>query len=287
MNLDEALLERYARGIGIDSGPFLDALWTPPDHQDPTVAAMLGITAERLAELRAGFRDRVEGSADALLAEPEFAEQVRALPFASSDRVLVVGDSITADAVGWANILRVLLQRTRPGIQVSNRAVSGRTTAETLYNLAFAAPVEPTRALVMLGTNDTRRLGSLVGARMASLGETERNLGLIRRLLTEQLGARVVTLLTPPPVDPAPVAARREAGEWNLPEDVEGVRDLILRLDPAAVDVCGTVRTDASFFDVDGLHPTPAGQVAIVRTVVGLLGAAAQGRARSRTADTP
>ncbi|WJL96937.1 GDSL-type esterase/lipase family protein [Microbacterium sp. ET2] len=273
MDIEHEMLVRYVRGIGLSSAPLLDSLGTPPAHQDATVAAMLGIDEGRLASLRLALSDQVEGVADQLLADAAFADDVSRLPFDADERILIVGDSISADAAGWANILAAVLRRTSPRITVLNRAVPGRTTAETLYSLPFAAPLSPTHALVMLGTNDTRRLGSRVGARMASPSESERNLGLIRELLIRQLGVRVVTFITPPPADPGPVATRREGGEWNEPEDLAELAAVIRRLDPAAVDLHGAVRPDDDFFHIDGLHPFAAGQVEMARVIVRLLAA--------------
>lgn len=273
MTIEDDLLVRYARGIGLSSAPFLDALWTPRPNQDATVAAMLGIDTSHLSGMRSRFRDEIEQTVSGLLTDATFAKDVTRLPFTPGDRLLIVGDSISADAVGWANILDATLRRTSAGVVCDNRAVAGRTTAETLYNLPFAAPFEPTHALVMLGTNDTRRVGSRVGARMASASETERNLGLIKQLLTEQLGTGVVFFVTPPPVDPGPVADRRAAGEWNEPEDLAEVAAVIRRVDEAAIDLQGALRPDEAFFDVDGLHPSPAGQKEMARAIVSLLAA--------------
>jgi lysophospholipase L1-like esterase len=279
MIIEEEMLVRYARGIGLSSAPFLDALWTPRQNQDAAVAAMLGIDPERLRALRSGFQDHIDEVVDKLLADAGVAADTAKLPFGAGDRLLVVGDSISADAVGWANILAAILRRTSAGVEVDNRAVAGRTTAETLYNLPFAAPFEPTHALVMLGTNDTRRVGSRVGARMASASETERNLGLIKRMLTEQLGTGAVIFLTPPPVDPGPVSARREGGEWNEPDDLAEVAAVIRRVDPSALDLHHALQPDDAFFDIDGLHPTPAGQIEMARVAIRLLAHAGGGSA--------
>lgn len=154
-----------------------------------------------------------------------------------------------------------------PETTVEVLALSGRTSSEALALGPVLVSRVPTRVLVMLGTNDIRREGTTTGIRMVSISETARNLRALRLLLETESGARV-RFVVPPPVDPRRVAATRElTGEWWDPADVPGLVATVLEVDPDAVDLSGMpVRPD--FWEDDGLHPSPIGQVAILRAVL-------------------
>ena len=160
-----------------------------------------------------------------------------------------------------------LVPMVEPEASVEVLALSGRTSSEALALGPVLVSRVPTRVLVMLGTNDIRREGATTGIRMVSISETARNLRALRLLLETESGARV-RFVVPPPVDPGRVAATRElTGEWWDPADVPGLVATVREVDPDAIDLSRMpIRPD--FWEDDGLHPSPIGQVAILRAVL-------------------
>jgi lysophospholipase L1-like esterase len=264
---DDALLRfcHPERILATTRLPGLDAL-------DANVLAELyGIDAETHRRTRARWRREAEAAVESAL-DDELARGLRALPFRPGDRVLAVGDSITADRQSWVELLRIALAATRgrDRIEVANGGLSGDTTAGAVTRLRSLRSVRPDHVIVLLGTNDARRHGRRHGVMLVSHRETARNLAALRRGLAA--GGAPIAWITPPPVCPARIASDpllREADlEWR-PHEVAVKRRLVCRQPDAVVDLWPAfglpVRPELML--ADGLHPSLDGQLAILRAV--------------------
>lgn len=254
------------RFLGLSSGPLLDRFMIPAERQDKAVARMLGLTGRQLADVRDDFRRQLSEASDRLLTDQAFSADVSELPFAPGDQIVVLGDSLSADALSWANLLGEVLARKANGARVVNRALGGQTTAEAIASFLQSAAHGANWFLILLGTNDARRHGSVTGARMASGEETTRNIRLLLAMARAEGKARAV-IITPPPVGWGAEAGRDHGVYW-LPEDLEDVRQAVLAADPAAVDLFSAFMPTDEFLSEDGVHPTFEGQQKMLRFIV-------------------
>ncbi len=230
----------------------------------PTV---FGMTATEYAEARAGFAARASAAALGLLAGPGFAARVDALPFEEGQTVLAVGDSVTDDLQSWAEILRCLLERRKPGVRVVNNGLSAHTTTMVLRRWpATVAAVRPDWVLCGLGGNDVTRVGPDIQL------ATDDSVANLRRLRAFAPAARWAWL-TPVPVDEERVARfpafQFGASSWRN-VDILALAEKMRALDGPLVDLVTTFGTpaDPRLQGEDGVHPTLAGQTAITRAVV-------------------
>lgn len=229
------------------------------------LAGLYGVDPAAHERTRARWRRELECALEAAL-DDELVRGLRALPFR---RVLLVGDSITADRQSWAELLALALDAVGACVDVVNAGLSGDTTAGALARSRLLRATRPDHVLVLLGTNDARRHGRADGVMLISHRETERNLTALRRALPAP-----ITWITPPPVCPERIerdALLREADlAWRLP-DVAAKRRIVRRQPGAVVDLWPAfgqpVRPELLLGD--GLHPSLAGQVAILRAVSG------------------
>ncbi|WP_433729296.1 SGNH/GDSL hydrolase family protein [Actinoplanes sp. CA-051413] len=246
-------------------------------HHD-LLAGMLAIRPEEVAAGIEALRAEAGRAAADLLADARLRAAIEALPFRANDRVVAVGDSITADRVGWFEMLTAAVAAAGPGgFTLRNLGLSGNTTADVLERFDLLEAARPTHVLLMLGTNDARRHGRTSGYSMATGRETERNLRALADLITRELRAGV-TLITPPAVD-GPAAGAFFAG-LPLSWDAAAVADVaarVRRIDGRAIGLHDVTwaRVPGDLLEPDGVHPTPAGQRLILATVVQHLAGAA------------
>lgn len=265
--VDSELMTRLIRYADLTAWPAFAAFGVQEEEIDRVLASTAGLDPSRVAGVRGELAGRVRAAAGALIGERPVAAGLHRMALRPGERIVVVGDSLSADRLSWARLLAELVPMVEPEASVEVLALSGRTSSEALALGPVLVSRMPTRVLVMLGTNDVRREGVTTGIRMVSASETARNLRALRLLLETEAGARV-RFLVPPPVDPSRVGSTRElTGEWwdaaDLPELVAIVRDV----DPDAVDLSRVpVRPD--FWEDDGLHPSPLGQVVLLRAVL-------------------
>ena len=255
---------------GLTAGVLLEHLGVPAAQEDALIAGTLGLTPAQLTELRAGFRQALERTADELLADPSFVAELDRLPFTAGERIVVAGDSLTAAANSWANILQVLLGRR--DIELVNRAVSGRSSTDTIAVFGYSLALDPDWILLMLGANDVRRHGTKAGVRMLSLDESVRNLGELGRMAREESRAKVVTLPDYPHIDESKVEANRAAGTFWLSEDLAEANKAVVAAVPGAIDIRSAVQPDGDYWGPDGIHPSPQGQLVLLRVIVQSLG---------------
>lgn len=265
--VDSDLMTRLIRFADLTAWPAFAAFGVQEEEIDRLLAATAGLDPSAVSGVRAELSGRVRAAAGALLTEHPVAAGLHRMALRPGERVAVVGDSISADRLSWARLLADLVPMVEPEASVEVLALSGRTSSEALALGPVLVSRVPTRVLVMLGTNDVRREGATTGVRMVSATETARNLRALRLLLETDAGARV-RFVVPPPVDPSRVGLTRElTGEWwdggDLAELVAIVRDV----DPEAIDL-SRLPVRPGFWEDDGLHPSPLGQVAILRAVL-------------------
>ena len=250
-----------------------------PGMTDAIVAALLEITPERYAQLRAQFATRVRSAAEELLSDAAFSQQIDALPFRQGATLVGLGDSITDDRQSWFEILCTVLELRRGSGSFAfvNAGISGDTTARLIERFLGVVQAQPDWVLCLAGTNDARLHGLQPTKTLVSAEETERNLAMLRAYAARQTSARWVWM-TPPPVLEAKIAAY-----WGQPAfqmmwrnaDLRAVAALMQQLPPQypgdlLVDLQSAFgpAPAAELLLFDGLHPSLEGQKLIVRALV-------------------
>jgi lysophospholipase L1-like esterase len=238
------------------------------------LAQMLNCTPAHVRALVQSLSDATRTSAAEMMSVQQPRAAVEALPFRDGDRVVAVGDSITADRTGWFEMLSASIDLAgNRAVARHNLGVSGNTTADVLERFDLLEAARPTFVLLMVGTNDARSHGRPISHRMATAQETERNLLALIELITIDLGASV-RLITPPAVDHGLISAffADMPLRWS-PASVAEVADTVRKVDPACVDVHAAMEAygPAGLLEPDGVHPNRAGQQFILRNVLAAL----------------
>lgn len=239
-------------------------------------AAVIGCTESALAVARSDQRDAVEKVAEALLEEMTFAAEVRALPFRRGERITIVGDSISADGLGWPQVLGAVLAKCdRSDISVVNLANGGHTTSDTLAISDIIVGSRPDWVLQMLGTNDARRHGKRSGERMLSATETRRNLLALAQIIEDETHADLVSI-TPPAMSQRLFDTKTPRGaavSWRAC-DVAEIAEIVRTTGRTVIDLhSSSEEMPSDFFLDDGVHPSFSGQVRLLRTIISALAA--------------
>lgn len=260
--------------------PMLQRFPVTDDLHDELLAQMLNCTTRTARSIVDAFAGQARNTAADMLADRRFRDMVHGLPFGPEDRIVAVGDSITADRIGWFELLSAAV--TSAGVTSAavtpaaalapamiNLGVSGNTTADVLERFDLLEAARPTHVLLMLGTNDVRTHGRATGHRMATGPETERN---VRSLLdlVGGLGA-AVTVITPPAVDQRRIDTffAGEPVHWHA-RDMGEVAQIVRKVAPAALDLHTATRDEDVdvFLEADGVHPSAVGQRLILTHIV-------------------
>jgi acyl-CoA thioesterase I len=240
--------------------------------------AIFGIDRDGYADATARFDAAARDTARDLLTDAGFAAGVDALPFRPGHLVLAVGDSVTADLQGWAEILRHLLELRRPGdgVRIVNAGLSAHTTAMVLRRWPATLRARPDWIICCLGGNDVTRVGPEPAKPQVSVAESTANLSELRRIATARTAASWIWM-TPVPVHEDRVADFPPFGfgesTWRN-TDIVALADEIARFDEPVVDLTDVFGVPASddLQGPDGVHPSLAGQTMITRALVERLG---------------
>ncbi|SFF29801.1 acetyl esterase/acyl-CoA thioesterase-1 [Actinoplanes philippinensis] len=248
--------------------PMLQRFPIDDDGHLGLLAGMLASRPDTVASMIRAMHDETRARAARMLADDGYRSAVAGLRLRPDDRIVAVGDSITADRLGWFELLAASTGPT--GAALVNLGVSGDTTADILERFDTLEAAGPGHVLLMIGTNDARFHGRAPGYRMATIAETERNLRALIDLITHQLGASI-TVVTPPAVDQDRIDASFAGApvRWTA-EAVAEVAEAVRKVAPDAVDLYETTRAGATagFLEADGVHPTPAGHELILRQIL-------------------
>ncbi len=262
--------EWFIRYTRVNRWPILERFPLPDHLRTDILASMAGTTQDVVHTTVADMATAVRADSSQLMSDGAFRAAISAMPLTAGDRLVAIGDSVTADRRGWFELLRASIEMAAlPDVELVNLGLSGDTTADALERLDVVESARPTWVLMMLGTNDARYHGPRRTYRMVAPAETERNIRALVECVTGDLGADI-TLLTPPPGDQRRIDSffRDAAVGWRAAE-LDGVAALIRNVDPTCVDVNRSMGGAAStgLLEADGVHPTVEGQQRIARLV--------------------
>lgn len=245
-----------------------------PGLDDTAIAPLFGVDAATYRRIRATFAASAQTAAAELLNDPAFAARVDRLPFRPGATVVGLGDSITDDDQSWLEILRHLLTLRRPqdGITVLNAGITGDTTSQIISRFLDVVQRQPDWIICMAGTNDARTHGQSPTKTLVSLEETAKNLEALRHCAATQTTARWIWMT------PAPVIESQIAIDWFLApfqlrwsnRDLVAIAEVMHQLLDPVVDLQSVFGNPANpdLLLPDGLHPSLAGQKAIVTALI-------------------
>lgn len=249
--------------------PMLGRFPVTDDLHDDLLAQMLACSPETVRGIIGAFSGEVRGAAARMLADRRFRLALQALPFGEEDRIVAIGDSITADRIGWFELLSTSLTLAGTVIgRMINLGVSGNTTADVLERFDLLESARPSHVFLLVGTNDARSHGRTVAYRMVTASETERNMRALIDLIVNGLGA-AITVIIPPAVDQRRIDTFFAGAplRWNA-TDIAEVAGVIRKVAPSGLDLPALTGAGGDMLEADGVHPTPAGQKLILTRIV-------------------
>lgn len=235
------------------------------------LAEMMSLSVAKASAIMDSLSSEANANVAELLSDVNVIEALPLLPFQHDARIVAVGDSITADRLGWAEMMSLLAEEIpKPRFTVLNMGAGGQTSSDVISQMDVYADWQPDWVILMIGTNDFRFHTEQMDATMLSRSETTRNLLLIRRLIEKHLGARLVVVTPPPVATPGVVdgSGARAVG-WGEGED-ESLAEFIRSEFASHIDVHSVLSdgTADDLFEEDGIHPNARGQKLILRTIL-------------------
>lgn len=178
---------------------------------------------------------------------------------ASAQRILVVGDSLSAEygltrGTGWVALLQKQLSQVKPGVEVINASISGDTTSGGRSRLtALLQKHQPSHVIIELGGNDALR--------GLPLNMTQDNLLAMTRL-AQTAGAQVIMLGMQMPPNYGPDMARQfEAAYAQVAKSQKAA------LVPFFLKGIGDDPEPLKWFQADRIHPNEAAQPRMLANV--------------------
>ena len=216
--------------------------------------AVLGVEQEKITAQLAEFEE-IRGIQMQRLKESCVTE----LAALHGKRVLFLGDSLTADELGY----RVLVS-SAAALEARNAAISGATTSSLLpicrHRIFSKTSPVPEVISIMLGTNDAVSIGR-EEMHLVSLGEYLRNM---REILTwsKKTGARVLLFAIPAVLEQRFCAHAAASGRLQSNRAIAtynaGLAALAAEL---GIELIAHVaQENESYFEKDGLHWSVQGQ---------------------------
>lgn len=237
------------------------------------VASFIGLPVEDLKEIREEFEENIKKAANELLNEEDIVEQVNELPFNQSDKILVLGDSITDDLQSWFEIFRHLLQTALPDLELDfiNAAITDDTTFSALQRFdRDVISQKPDWVIVALGTHDAMRKNFAANRTIVSLTEFWENLNTIS-LAIKDITDKPAIWITPPPVIREIMDETPEYNSIIDEKDLIQFRDVISGKEGFIIDPLGTRMGQppkAWNYLNDGFHPSLAGHLNTVKALL-------------------
>ncbi len=188
-----------------------------------------------------------------------FAWAAQSSPAPQSPRILVLGDSLSAEyglprGTGWVALLQKQLTKERPGAAVVNASISGDTTSGGRSRLpSLLKQHRPSHVIVELGGNDALR--------GLPMGMTQKNLlDMVQQ--AQANGAKVLLLGMQMPPNYGPVMAQQFEAAY-----AQVAKRQKVALVPFFLKGIGDDPEPLKWFQADRIHPNEAAQARMLANV--------------------
>lgn len=248
-----------------------------PGISDPkAVAQFIGIDESELDSIRSSFDEHAKQAAFELLKDEKIKKQVENLPFQKDDKIAVIGDSLTDDLQSWFPIFRHTLELGIMGANFSwyDASLASETSANILMRLdRDVLAIKPDWVIIAIGSDDAKRPHLATTRTLVSLAEFWENVNTIESAIQLVVNNPIIWIAPPPPVTELMQQHPLFNGVVHE-EDLKQYREVIAGKQGYIVDPMG-VRLgnppEAWNFLGDGYHPSLAGHLNTVKTMIGIL----------------
>ncbi|MGQ9730611.1 MAG: SGNH/GDSL hydrolase family protein [Candidatus Zipacnadales bacterium] len=196
------------------------------------------------------------------------AERPRLYP---GDRLLCIGDSITADPEGYVTLVREVLRLNGSGVEVINAGQAGDTAADMAARLRIEIRItRPSWVSISAGANDALQ--------EVSVEEYARSIETMIEMAEE--AAVSVALCTPTPFEPLALGIAVEEANARIAQYVAWITATAKGQDLLVVPMFDTFRlvheasdpTDPLRLTHDGIHMSPQGRYLMGLTLLAAFG---------------
>ena len=238
-----------------------------PERDADRIAMVFHADRNEVESLMESFRQTVRAEAERTRAEMSIPTPV------GKRSIVFLGDSITSDRESYLNTIRELY-RDQPNVQIVDAAISGDKSDDSVMRFyERTLRYEPDVVCILIGTNDLRRNDDDYAAPCVSLGEIEKNLRYMIRLLKSR-GAQMI-LTTISPIINEQLKARFPDSNWcYIPSEIDALNDIIHDLSIEYEIQLNDMRATYANYSPneillnDGLHLNALGQRLLLRSTL-------------------
>jgi hypothetical protein len=237
-------------------------------------AAFIGLEESELKELRQSYEEISKSAALELLKDDIVMQNIGKLPFETTDRIMVVGDSTADDMQGWFEIFKHTLQIGVDDAEFTflNSAVYNSTSLDVLRRIdRDLAIYKPDWVIVSVGCHDAEKLHGVGEHRtLVSLAEFWENVAAMESMISE-VTQNPIIWMTPPPVITELMQDMPLFNGVIHESDLAGFRELVAGKSGYVVDPYGTrmgYPPNAWNFLADGFHASLAGHIETVKVLL-------------------
>jgi len=173
------------------------------DINEQIQACIMSLTTEELAESLKKYENKSKQIALELLKDQDIIDYLEELPFKDDDKIVVYGDSSSAEKGGWVDVLKYIIEiGTEKDIELINSSVSGLTSTSLLQSLGNRVlSHNPNWVILNFGTWDAFRVNYAADRPLVSLTEFWENLQSIRTAIESLVSPNPIIWMSPSSVN--------------------------------------------------------------------------------------
>jgi len=166
---------------------------------EQTQAGILGLTTDELADSLKAFQTKSKQLALELLKDQDIIDYLDKLPFQDDDKLVVYGDSSSAEKGGWVDILKQVIEiGSEKEIEIINSSVSGLTSTSLLQSLGNRVlSHNPNWIILNFGTWDSFRVNYAADRPLVSLTEFWENIQSMRTAIESLESTNPIIWMSP------------------------------------------------------------------------------------------
>lgn len=239
-------------------------------------ASFIGIDEKSLADARATYSKTAKTAALDLLKSEDVMEWVQNLPIQKTDRIMVIGDSLSDDAQGWFEIFKYVLEIgvDDADFRFTNSAVYESTSLDALRRTDRDLTIhKPDWVIIALGSFDAQRLHAAKHRTLVSIAEFWENISTIESMVSEVTSNPVIWLTPPPTISELMEEMPLFSGILSE-DDLSHFREVIAGKTGFVVDPLGQRMgnpAQAWNYLADGFHLSISGHMETVKSVLQVL----------------